>query len=387
MPTVTLREWLAAHRRAGAGSRSVTVGACGHLLLTRSEMRCARRQLTAQVLPALAGDGGTRLSLFAGMAPGADMLFLETAAEWLRARNLPFEMTALLPVPMDRLIDDWLLRAQDAQQAISRDGRRRLAAQAEALLRHCSAIVPLYPDRIDPVTLGARAFRQHQYRRLAAILAQHADHVIAILRPVASTEPGGTAEVVAWRRTPAGIPPELRLHAAHGAAQGTLHIIDPTRDEAPAELPPAPVEDDALSRALSRAEAARRAGNELSCNDIVYRALKSGLSSRRLEYLRIQSLANTGNVQMALGYYRGLDLADDELDEDWLALRGRLEKDLALSGSGDAGQYERAAQAYLDAFHRHDGSYSAINAASMLMLAGRRAAARRLARAALDRVA
>ncbi|MGH8447412.1 MAG: tetratricopeptide repeat-containing protein, partial [Solimonas sp.] len=336
---------------------------------------------------ALVAGGATRLSLFVGMAPGADMLFLETAAEWLRERNLPFEMTALLPVPIPRLIHDWVLRAQDEHRQISRSGRQRLVAEAEMLLRRCTAIVPLYPDNVDAVTLGSRAFRQHQYRRLAAILAQHADHVVAILRPFSSVEPGGTAEVVAWRRTPAGIPPELRLHPAHCAEPGDLHLIDPSREDAPLEASAAPIEDDELSRVLRAAEAARRAGNELSCNDIVYRAMKSGLRSRRLEYLRIQSLANTGNVQMALNYYRGLDLGDDELDEDWLALHGRLEKDLALSGAGGAKQYERAAKAYLDAFHRHGGSYSAINAASMLMLAGRRAAARRFAQAALTRTA
>ncbi|WP_028081531.1 TRAFs-binding domain-containing protein [Solimonas soli] len=384
--TLSLRDWLAAHRRVGSGTRSVTVGACGHLLLSRGEMRRARRQLIEQVLPALVGDGEPRLSLFVGMAPGADMLFLETASRWLRERGLPFAMTALLPVPVEHLINDWVLRAQDAQLQISRAGRKRLAAEAHALLQHCTAIVPLYPERIDAVTLSSRAFRQHQYRRLAAIVAQHADHVVAILRPLASTEPGSTAEVVAWRRQPAGIPSELRLHATHCALHGQLHLIDPSRIDAPGKLPPAPAEHDELSRVLQAAETARRAGNELLCNDIVYRALKNGLSSRRLDYLRIQALANTGNVQMALNYYRGLDLADDELDEDWLALHGRLQKDLALHGSGDAGQYESAAQAYLDAYQRHGGSYSAINAASMLMLAGNGKAARRYARIAHELV-
>ncbi|NGY06865.1 tetratricopeptide repeat-containing protein [Solimonas terrae] len=380
-----LRDWLAVHLRADAGARRLRVGACGHLLLSRSEARRARRQLVEQVLPTLIADGATRLSLFVGMAPGADMLFLETAADWLRERGLPFEMTALLPVPVDNLINDWVLRAQDEQRQIARSARAALAAEAESLLQRCTTIVPLYPESIDAGSLSSRAFRQHQYRRLAAILAQHADHVVAILRPLASLEPGGTAEIVTWRRNPASIPPDLRLHASHCASERPVHIVDPSQSDPVRAIPAGPIEDDELSRVLHSAELARSAGNELACNDIVYRALKSGLRSRRLEYLRIQALANTGNVRMALDRYLSLDLHDDELDEDWLALRGRLEKDLALTGSGGAAQFARAASAYREAYRRHGGSYSAINAASMLMLAGRRADARRLAKAAIRR--
>lgn len=382
--TLSLREWLAAQARRDDASR-VSVGACGHLLLSRGETQRVRRQLVEHILPALAGNGETRLSLFVGMAPGADLLFLETASRWLRERGLPFEMTALLPVPVEQLINDWALRAQDAQLQISRATLKRLAAVTNALLQECTNIVPLYPERIDAVTLSSRNFRQQQYRRLASIIAQHADHLVAILRPQATAEPGGTAEVVAWHRAPNSIPSELRLHTTHCASQTQLHLIDPARTAPP---PPSTRvtagREDELGRVLNEAEAARRAGNELLCNDIVYRALKSGLSSRRLQYLRIQALANTGNVQKALNDYRSLDLTDEELDEDWLALLGRLEKDLALQDA-DPTQYARAAQAYLNAYQRHGGSYSAVNAASMLMLAGDAKAARHYAGIALER--
>lgn len=384
--TLPLRDWLAMHGRADAGARRLRIGACGHLLLSRTELRRARRQLIERVLPALVADGATRLSLFVGMAPGADMLFLETAADWLRDRGLPFELTALLPVPVESLINDWLLRAQDEQRRLGRGARALLAAEAESLLQRCTTIVPLYPDDIDAATLSSRAFRQHQYRRLAAILAQHADHVVAILRPFASVEPGGTAEIVGWRRDPASIPPELRLHGTHCAHDRRVHIVDPSQVSAARSLPSSPIEDDELSRVLRSAELARSTGNELACNDIVYRALKSGLRSRKLEYLRIQALANTGNVRMALDRYLSLDLHDDELSEDWLALRGRLEKDLALDGDRNRAQFARAASAYREAYRRYGGAYSAINAASMLMLAGRTADARRFAQTALQRI-
>src|SRR3546814_8807294 len=104
--TLPLRDWLAMHRHTDAGARRLRIGACGHLLLSPAEARRARGQLVDRVLPALIADDATHLSLFVGMAPGADMLFLQTAADWLRARNMPFEITALLPVPVNKLIDD-----------------------------------------------------------------------------------------------------------------------------------------------------------------------------------------------------------------------------------------------------------------------------------------
>src|SRR3546814_5887618 len=105
------------------------------------------------------------------------------------------------------------------------------------------------------------------------------------------------------------------------------------------------------------------------CSADLYRALKNGLRSRRLEYLRIQALANTGNVRMALDRYLSLELHENELDEDWLVLRGRLEKDLALAGEPDKAQFARAAQASREAYRRYGGSHSAINEASYPMLA------------------
>src|SRR3546814_12890637 len=99
------------------------------------------------------------------------------------------------------------------------------------------------------------------------------------------------------------------------------------------------------------------------CSADLYRALKNGLRSRRLEYLRIQALANTGNVRMALDRYLSLDLHENELDEDWLALRGRLEKDLALAGEPDKAQFAPAAPAYREDYRPSDGSISANNAA------------------------
>lgn len=381
--SLSLREWLTPARQADGSARVLRVGACGHLLLSNHEAHRVRRQLVDEVLPALIASGAGRLSLFVGMAPGADLLFLDTAAQWLSARELPFEMTALLPVPIPHLVNDWVLRAQNERRRTTRAALTALTTEAEAMLLRCTTIVPLYPDDLDAPMLRSRTFRQQQYRRLAAVLAQHADQLIAIVHPSALLEPGGTAEIVTWRQTPSAIPAELRLSAAHCAIERRLYLIDPRRPAAHQAQPADAADDKGLEDILRRAEHARRSGNELACHDIVYRALKAGLRSRRLDYLRIQALANTGNVRAALDLYHGLDLDDHELDEDWLALRGRLEKDMALADGVCPQRCARAAEAYAEAYRRYGGSYSAINAAAMLMLAGYKAGARRMARAAV----
>lgn len=382
--TQSLREWLARPPRAGTALPRLRVGACGHLLLSRNEAHSARAQLIETVLPELAA-AKARLSLFVGLAPGADLIFMQTAADWLRTRGIAFEMTALLPVPVSHLLSDWVLRAHDSQQRVGSAAHQRMRAEVDALLACCQTIVPLYPDDVRPQTLGSRAFRQRQYRRLAAIIAQHADAVVAILRPGATLEPGGTAEIVAWRDNPALIPAELQLHTGRSAGPLQTWQIDPSGRDAQGSG-----DGDnqlALQTALNAAGKARRAGNDLLCLDLVNRALQQGLHSRRLDYLRIQALADTGNVARALDAYRSLDLDDGELDEDWLALHGRLEKDLGLRETREAAHhFARAARAYLSAYERYSGYYSGINAASMLLLSGNTRAARALARRLLRQI-
>ena len=384
--TRSLREWLTRASRSGASAPRLRVGACGHLLLSRTEIHSVRAQLIDSVLPELAASKA-RLSLFVGLAPGADLLFLQTAADWLRARDIDFEMTALLPVPVPQLLNDWVLRARDGEQRVGSAARQRMRAEVDALLACCRTIVPLYPDDVRPQTLASRAFRQHQYRRLAAIIAQHADVVVAILRPGTAVEPGGTAEIIAWRHQPALIPAELQLHTGRSGGPLQTYRIDPGDRGGDGKLKGGDEAALTVQAALSAAGKARRAGNDLLCLDLVNRALQRGLHSRRLDYLRIQALADTGNVARALDAYRSLDLDDGELDEDWLALHGRLEKDLGLREAREATRhFARAAHAYLAAYRRYAGYYSGINAASMLLLSGDAPAARRLARRLLRQI-
>jgi hypothetical protein len=138
--------------------------------------------------------------------------------------------------------------------------------------------------------------------------------------------------------------------------------------------------DDSLAATIAQARDALRAGNAWLCFDIVERAQARGLQAPQLEYLAILALAHCGSTQQALDRYHRSPRTADEADQDWFALEGRLFKDLALhGGAGARFMFERAAQAYLQAFRRTGGYFSAVNAASMLLLSGDEAQARALA--------
>ncbi|HZR35562.1 MAG TPA: tetratricopeptide repeat-containing protein [Nevskia sp.] len=140
--------------------------------------------------------------------------------------------------------------------------------------------------------------------------------------------------------------------------------------------------DNTAEAFAARAEEALRAGNYLLCYDLVDQAQRLGLHTRRLDYLSLLALANAGSTEFAWRRYRGLGLREEEIDEDWLALQGRLLKDLALAG-GERRDFLAAAEAYLAAFRQTGGYFTAINAASMFLLAGDTDASHRLAREVL----
>jgi hypothetical protein len=141
--------------------------------------------------------------------------------------------------------------------------------------------------------------------------------------------------------------------------------------------------DNTAETFAARAREALRAGNYLLCYDLVDQAQQQGLQSRPLQYISLLALANAGSTEFAWRRYRGLGLKDEELDEDWLALQGRLLKDLALAG-GERRDFLASAQAYLGAFRQTGGYFTAINAATMFLLAGDAATSYALAREVLD---
>ena len=92
---------------------------------------------------------------------------------------------------------------------------------------------------------------------------------------------------------------------------------------------------------------------------------------RQAQHKAVLSLARLGATDLAMQEYARFGLDGEQDDEDVLALRGRLFKDVFRHGP-DRSKDEAArlsADAYLAAFERTGGTYSGINAATMMRLA------------------
>ena len=124
-----------------------------------------------------------------------------------------------------------------------------------------------------------------------------------------------------------------------------------------------------------------RNGDLLQAYAAAATALADHPDDKRLHYWRVLALARLGETDRAHAAYReaGLDNVDES---DTLSLWARLEKDRALATADVAdrmGLLLKAAHAYRDVYRRTGDYFPAINAASMLLLAGEREGARDLA--------
>jgi hypothetical protein len=225
-PSLPLSGWL-----NGLATRGdeILLGGTGHLLLNAEEEQNVAAQLREGVLPRLFPHRGhAGVCLLTGLAPGADLLFAQVLSGWLRDNGIPFRIAGLLPVPPEVLLRDWSERLRDAGAKVSAAQSRERRRQIESTLAECEMVVDLLPPGTDAAELRSLAFREQQYRRLAACLAQRSDILVAILRRENALRPGGTAEVVDWRRHPQHIPPEFCTDPPPPTDGGhRLVVIDP----------------------------------------------------------------------------------------------------------------------------------------------------------------
>lgn len=233
-PGIPLAGWLRA--LAARQDGEFLLGATGHLLLSAEEEENVVTQLRQGVLPLLfpAGWSG-QVCLLTGLAPGADLLFARVLSAWLLENEIPFRMAGLLPVPPATLLEDWLDSLRAAGEDITATQRRLRRQQIESSLASCDTVVDLLPPGSGAAQLADRDFREQQYRRLAACLAQRSDILVAILRQQNPLRPGGTAEVVDWRRHPQHIPAQFCTDPPP-APDGRGHrliVIDPAVAYAP----------------------------------------------------------------------------------------------------------------------------------------------------------
>jgi hypothetical protein len=231
---VPLVGWL--RTLAGRGDSEFLLGGTGHLLLSAEEEENVVTQLREGVLPRLFPDGGfAQVCLLTGLAPGSDLLFARVLSGWLLEKDIPFRMVGLLPVPPATLLEDWLDSLRETGEDISPAQRHERQQQIETTLASCETIVDLLPPGASAAELRDKGFREQQYRHLAACLAQRSDILVAILREQNLLRPGGTAEVVDWRRNPHHIPAEFCTDPPPRPDRGghRLIVIDPVAGYTP----------------------------------------------------------------------------------------------------------------------------------------------------------
>lgn len=133
-------------------------------------------------------------------------------------------------------------------------------------------------------------------------------------------------------------------------------------------------------------------GEYLRAHDAAAERLRIAPDDPESRYLLVLALARAGATDRAVEQFRSLDLEgfDDpstELADDVASLGARLDKDRALAATG--GERRRSAEAaarrYEDVHRRTDGSYPAVNAATMWLMAGDAPRSAELARRALER--
>lgn len=381
--TKTAPDWLLPLLAETASSRFM-VGGVGHLLLNREEETVVGAALEVRVLPMVCDlSAGRPITLFTGLAPGADVLLMDCAHRWCARNGVELRIIGLCAVPPGQLIDDWVIRAEKAGYTLSEGDHQKLQATMQSALASCDVVIPLYPpgseaSLVDPLQ------RQKNYQQLAAVLAEHSDLLVAILNEDHVGQPGGTAEVVTWRQHQSRIPPGFSTHSANPqkSIKTELILVNPM----PARVTMQGVGADIkVKKLLQEARAAVAAGNELLANDLLYRGLQQGLQHPDLHYLRVQVLASIGSSDLALKEYEALAPLPAEREERWLTLAGRIHKDLALR-TNQQRLFLKSAAHYLEAWNHSGSSYSAINTASMYAMGLDLEQAQSFARKALESV-
>jgi hypothetical protein len=139
---------------------------------------------------------------------------------------------------------------------------------------------------------------------------------------------------------------------------------------------------------LREARSHAKAGNHLLAYDVAMRALLRFPGDPALKHAAVLSLSRSGATATARERYRELGLADVRRSEvslglytDIAALDARITKDLALAASGERRTRLLLASAarYRRVFDETEDPYPAVNAATLLLLAGDATAARPLA--------
>jgi class 3 adenylate cyclase len=128
---------------------------------------------------------------------------------------------------------------------------------------------------------------------------------------------------------------------------------------------------DEVTEFCEQIEALEARGDLLQAYDKAIAARAKFPQSAKLPYLAVRALARSGATRRALELYQRFDLGRNN-DADSIALRARLEKDLAFATRGAArvAGFTAAGVLYEEAYRVLGGHYPAVNAATLFLLAG-----------------
>lgn len=197
------------------GQVVLSIGVTGHLKLdARARARVAHR--VQAELPALLGRERPReLRILSGLAPGADLVLTHALIKIARRLALAWQLRALLVAEPGEMIAQWLRRARELGEEPSAATQSEVRKLMDVLLQQSS-------ERLQLKSTGDYS----SFQQLAAHLALEPDLLLAVLRPAYLGQPGGTADVVAWRADPGRVPLALRQGLPQQRASRAW-VIDP----------------------------------------------------------------------------------------------------------------------------------------------------------------
>jgi hypothetical protein len=188
--------------------RDVRIGLAGHRRLSPE----IEKSITDQVVPLFEVLGhDDAVTLVTPLAPGADIALAEGAIQALAGKVGALRLIVLEAVPYEIVLE---VAARD--EGLDAASIERLIADVRA--RRAALVASV--EHVDVVRVGIAGRSDHSYRRdrpvfesalrrANAYLARRADRLIVAWDGAPARGPGGTGELVAWRRDPALIPAEL----------------------------------------------------------------------------------------------------------------------------------------------------------------------------------
>jgi hypothetical protein len=174
----------------------LAVGFTGHRDISPDDESKLREALKQRLKRLQTASRSTPLRVFTGLAEGGDMLFAEAAAE------LGIEIIAVMPVEVAEFARDFEKPAHPDRK--TEDLLRRFETLRQKAAR--VHVVPLRPG-VSPETVKSYGpERDGQYTAVGAYIVRQSAILIALWDGVATDKPGGTSDIVRFKRD--GVPPQ-----------------------------------------------------------------------------------------------------------------------------------------------------------------------------------